>query len=147
NALMVAEAISKALIAQLDPRFLRSPERFQNRRQFLETRFAYLGVALVNLYHVILDTSPSADFKQSITSVVLCFRNIGGLQLLKDIGKEFFDELKSCEVSDDHSPSMATANSGLKVTLDIFEHLTSAKCVVESVQSGLLKNQDRMKPS
>ena len=146
NALMVAAAISEGLIAQLDPGFLRSPERFQNRKQFVETRFAYLGVVLVNLYHVILDMSPSADFKQSITSVVLSFRNIGGLRLLKSIGEEFFDELKSCEVSDDIFPSMATANSGLKVTLDIFEHLTSAKCVVESAQSSLLKNQDRTKP-
>jgi E3 ubiquitin-protein ligase HUWE1 len=146
NALMVAEAISEGLIAQLDPGFLRSTERFQNRKQFLETRFAYLGVVLVNLSHVILDMSPSTDFKQSITSVVFSFRNIGGLRLLKNIGEEFFDELKSCEVSDDIFPSMATANSGLKVTLDIFEHLTSAKCVVESAQSTLLKNQDRNKP-
>ena len=146
NALMVAEAISEGLVAQLDPRFLKFPEQFQTRKQFLETRFAYLGVVLVNLSHVILDMSPSADFKQCVTSVVLSFRNIGGLRLLKSIGEEFFDELKSCEVSDDVFPSIATANSGLKVTLDIFEHLTSAKSVVESAQSTLLKNQDRTKP-
>jgi E3 ubiquitin-protein ligase HUWE1 len=146
NALMVAEAISEGLVAQLDPQFLKSPEQFQTRKQFLETRFAYLAVVLVNLSHVILDLSPSADLKQCVTSVVLSFRNIGGLRLLKSIGEEFFGELKSCEVSDDVFPSIAPANSGLKVILDIFEHLVSAKGVVESAQSILLKNQDRTKP-
>jgi E3 ubiquitin-protein ligase HUWE1 len=146
NALMVAEAIARGLVSQLEPEFLRSSKPFESRNQFLETRFAYLVVVLVNLYHVTFDMSPSADFKQSVTSVVLSFRNIGGLRLLKNIGKEFFDELKSCQFSNDKSPSIATANSGLKVILDILEHLTSAKCVVESAQSSLLKNQDRSKP-
>ena len=146
SALLVGEAIAKSLTTQLDPWFLRSPEAFVNRKQFLETRFAYLVVVLVNVYHVILDMSPSADFKQCITFVVLAFKKAQGLELLRAIGEEFFDELKSCVVSDDTIQSMTAANSGLKITLDIFDYLTSARCVAESSQSNTLKNPDRGRP-
>ena len=146
NAFMVAEAIAKALMAQMDPSFLKSADHFQSRKDFLETRFAYLVVILVNVYQVLLDTSSSPEFKPSVTSVVLMLKRVGGLNVLKEIGNEFFTELKSRETSNETIQSMIAANSGLKMVLDILDQLTSARSIVESPQSSSLKNQDRNRP-
>ena len=146
NAFMVAEAIAKALMVQMDPPFLKSADQFQSRKDFLETRFAYLVVILVNIYQVLLDTSSSPEFKPCVTSVVLMFKRIGGLNVLKEIGNEFFSELKSRETSNETIQSMIAANSGLKMVLDILDQLTSARSILESPQSNSLKNPDRSRP-
>ena len=141
---LVADALAAAYITQLQPYFLNSSENHTaNVVVDMPARFSYLVVALANVRGSFYDDHHASGPRPSRqTFVVDAFRRAGGIKCLTRIGTEFFDELKSCKV--EHS--IFSANTGLKICLDILDEFTSAQSIVESAQSSNLKNPDPTRP-
>ncbi|ETN37662.1 uncharacterized protein HMPREF1541_07285 [Cyphellophora europaea CBS 101466] len=134
---MVSDAIAGALLKQLQPDFIQPG--LNNAVLDKETRFKYLVVCLSNMrvsLHDDLQGAGTGEFCQSF--VVNALKKLGGIRRLRDIGTEFFSELKQCKVE----VWTFAANTGLKTCLDIFDILTSAKSVVGAPQSSHMKNSD-----
>ncbi|EXJ88976.1 E3 ubiquitin-protein ligase HUWE1 [Capronia epimyces CBS 606.96] len=142
KATIVADALASAYLTQLQPYFLTSSGPSED----CEPRFTYLVIALDNVRRSFYDDShPSSGpmispARQSF--VVECFRKAGGVKVLANIGTQFFDKLKSCKV--EHSTF--SANTGLKICLDILDQFTDAKCIIESLQANIMRNNDPTKP-
>lgn len=142
KASLVADALASAYLTQLQPYFLTSSDASED----CEPRFTYLVIALDNVRRSFYDDShPSSGpvlspARQSF--VVDSFRKAGGVRVLSKIGTQFFDKLKSCEV--EHSTF--SANTGLKICLDILDQLTDSKCIMESLQANIMRNNDPTKP-
>ncbi|EHY57695.1 E3 ubiquitin-protein ligase tom1 [Exophiala dermatitidis] len=142
KATAVADALASAYLTQLQPYFLTSGDRDEG----CEPRFRYLVIALDNVRCSFYDDShPSSGpmaspARQSF--VVEAFRKAGGVKVLTKIGTEFFDKLKGCKV--EHSTF--SANTGLKICLDILDQFTDSKSIMESLQSNIMRNNDPSKP-
>lgn len=137
KAASVADAIANALLNQLYPYFI-DPER-SDAALDKEAKFQYLVVCLTNMrvsLHDDLQGAGTGEFCQSY--VVNSLKQMGGIRRLRDIGAEFFSELKQCKVEQ----RTFAANTGLKTCLDIFDILTSAKSVVGAPQSMHMKSHD-----
>lgn len=139
---LVANALAAAYIAQLQPYFITSSPT-QLDASSLEASFTYLVIVLDNVRRSFYDdTQPSggpmttSSARQSF--VIETFRKAGGLKILTKIGTDFYDQLKSCKV--EHST--LSANTGLKICLDILDEFTSAKSIMESAQSLNMRNPD-----
>lgn len=140
KALLVADSLAEAYLSQLQPKHLsiEVPTSDEAKR----SRFGYLVVALSNVRGSLYDDSPSLGPSSSRQAFVIgALRRKGGLQRLTKIGTEFFDELKSCQMSQ----TMFSANAGLKICLDIFDDLISSKHIVDSNQATFLRNTDPSK--
>lgn len=148
NVHRVAGAISVALKALLDPHPLAVAADQHHNTQHMEVRFAYLVVVLDMINDILLDFQGhlSDQMGSCVTSVLLAFKNSGGLRLLRRIGTEFFEQLKRCEVARDTIHVMTTANSGLKICLEILDGITSSQCIIDSPQSNFLKNNETSRP-
>ncbi|OQV02758.1 hypothetical protein CLAIMM_07901 [Cladophialophora immunda] len=142
----VANALASAYLTQLQPYFL-NPRTTQNGdADDTEPRFTYLVIALDNVRRSFYDDSssgagPVATHPARQGFVVEAFRKAGGVKTLTEIGTEFFDKLKSCKV--EHA--IFSANTGLKICLDILEEFTDSKCIIESAQSNNMKTVDPMR--
>ena len=144
---MVADALASAYLTQLQPDFLGHIEGRDGVDEDAEPRFTYFVLALDNVRRSFDDDSSSASgpitthaIRQGF--VVEAFRKAGGLKTLTTIGTEFFDRLKSCKV--EHA--IFSANTGLKICLDILGDLTDSKCVMDSAQSNSMKTTDPSRP-
>lgn len=146
NTLMVGSAIASALIHQLHPQFAKDIASSQQEIPSSDVYCSYFVEVLKSCSNVLFDFNTSPDHAHCLTVVALPFKNQGGLNVLKRLGERFYQDLKSCQVSSDTVETMTAANGGLKTITSILEHLTSAKCVVESAQSNALKSLDRSKP-
>ena len=144
---LVANALASAYLSQLQPYFLKPNETQDADTEDTEQRFTYLVVALDNVRRSFYDDSSSASGPVASHAirqgyVVEAFRKAGGCQLLSKIGTEFFDKLKSCKV--EHA--IFTANTGLKICLDILDDFTDSKCIMDSAQSNHMKNTEPSRP-
>jgi E3 ubiquitin-protein ligase HUWE1 len=140
----VTHAIATACLTQLQPAFLDTLLGAGNDSE-AEPRFTYFVLALDNIrrsfYDDIAETRhqpavPSHSIRQGF--VVEAFRRIGGVQALAKIGDEFFEKLKSCKV--EHA--IFTANTGLKICLDILSDFTDTQNIMNSAQSKIMANAD-----
>ncbi len=146
NTFMVGGAIAGALIHQLDPPFAKGFTSDPSETESSDLWFSYFVEVLKSCNNVLFDFNTSPDHAHCLTVVALPFKAQGGMDVLKRLGERFYQDLKSCQVSSDTVETMTAANSGLKSITSILEHLTSAKCIVESSQSNALKSSDRSKP-
>jgi E3 ubiquitin-protein ligase HUWE1 len=146
NTFVVGCAIADALVNQLDPPFFKASRSNSMETPSSDLWFPYFVEVLKSCSNVLFDFSTSPDHAHCLTVVVLPFKAQGGVGVLKRLGEQFYQELKSCQVSSDTVETMTAANGGLKSIMSILEHLTSAKCIVESSQSNALKSSDRSKP-
>ena len=146
NTFMVGGAIAGALIQQLNPPFARDMTSIPTETPSSDLWFSYFVEVLKSCSSVLFDFNTSPDHAHCLTVVALPFKAQGGMTLLNRLGECFYQDLKSCQVSSDTLGTMTAANSGLKSVTSILEHLTSAKCIVESSQSNALKSSDRSKP-
>ncbi len=144
---MVANALASAFLAQLEPYFLSSLGTEADDIEAAEPSYTYLVVALDNVRRSFYDDSSTASgpiATQAIRQgyVVEAFRKAGGIQTLTKIGTEFFNKLKSCKVEQ----AIFSANTGLKICLDILGDFTDTKCIMDSAQSNNMKNSDASRP-
>ncbi|OAL25613.1 hypothetical protein AYO20_10388 [Fonsecaea nubica] len=140
---LVANALASAYLTQLRPYFLNPKPPQNGGAEDTEPRFTYLVIALDNVRGSFYDDSssssgPIATHPARQGFVVEAFRKAGGIKTLTEIGTEFFDKLKSCKV--EHA--IFSANTGLKICLDILEVFTDSKCIMESAQSNNMKTID-----
>ncbi|OAL27155.1 hypothetical protein AYO22_03786 [Fonsecaea multimorphosa] len=140
---LVANALASAYLTQLQPYFLQSKTTQNGDAEDTENRFTYLVIALDNVRRSFYDDSssssgPIATHPARQGFVVEAFRKAGGVKTLTEIGTDFFDKLKSCKV--EHA--IFSANTGLKICLDILEEFTDSKCIIESAQSNNMKTVD-----
>ncbi|EXJ63936.1 E3 ubiquitin-protein ligase HUWE1 [Cladophialophora yegresii CBS 114405] len=144
---IVANALATAYLTQLQPYFLGANGAGEAGHENTEPRFTYLVVTLDNIRRCFYDDSSSSSGPITTHAirqgyVVEAFRKAGGVQTLTKVGTEFFDKLKSCKV--EHSTF--SANTGLKICLDILDDFTDAKCIMDSAQSNNMKNTDPSRP-
>lgn len=139
---LVANALASAYLTQLQPYFIEPKLSASDVSEDDEPRFTYFVIALDNVRRSFYDDChPSAGpmtnpARQSF--VVEAFRKAGGIKTLSNIGTEFFDKLKSCKV--EHS--IFSANTGLKICLDILKEFTDSRSIMESAQSNSMKSTD-----
>lgn len=146
NTFMVGSAVASALIHQLNPPFAKDLMSTSPENMSSDLWFSYFVEVLKSCSNVLFDLNTSPDHAHCLTVVALPFKVQGGIGVLKRLGERFYQDLKSCQVSSDTVETMTAANSGLKSITSILEHLTGAKCIVESSQSNALKSSDRSKP-
>ncbi|OAP58171.1 E3 ubiquitin-protein ligase HUWE1 [Fonsecaea erecta] len=147
KASLVANALASAYLTQLKPYFLHPKTTPNGDAEDTEPRFTYLVIALDNVRRSFYDDSnspsgpiPTHPARQGF--VVEAFRKAGGIKALTEIGTDFFDKLKSCKV--EHA--IFSANTGLKICLDILEEFTDSKYIIESAQSNNMKTPDPLRP-
>ncbi|KIW96308.1 uncharacterized protein Z519_03377 [Cladophialophora bantiana CBS 173.52] len=146
KATFVANALASAYLTQLRPYFLNSKTTQSADGEDTQPRFTYLVIALDNVRRSFYDdssstSSPIATHPARQGFVVEAFRKAGGIKILTEIGTEFFEKLKSCKV--EHAE--LSANTGLKICLDILEEFTDSKCIIESAQSNNMKTPDPLR--
>jgi len=145
KAATVSEALAAALTMQLSPRFMSSPFLSQDDGNIRDWRFKYFTVALARVRDSLLEdrnhgqSERNNKIRQSF--VVDCFRRADGMKLLTNIGTEFFEELKKCQVD---GPVFA-ANAGLKICLDLFDQVTNNE-LIQSQQTTYMRYTDLDKP-
>ena len=144
---MVANALASAYLTQLQPYFLKSSGTQAGDTEDAEPRFTYFVIALDNVRRSFYDDSSSASGPITTHAirqgyVVEAFRKAGGIKTLTNIGTEFFDKLKSCKVEQ----AIFSANTGLKICLDILGDFTDSRCVMDSAQSNNMKNMEPSRP-
>lgn len=135
---VVAKALGTAYLTELQPYFL-SPVTTE---EHVTSRFTYLVIALDNVRRSFFDDSHPTSGPISLPArqsfVIEAFRQAGGVKSLTSIGTEFFDKLKSCKVEE----FMFSANTGLKICLDILDEFTNSKNIMDSAQSNTMKMTD-----
>lgn len=137
---LVADALASAYLHELKPYFLKDGSETSVPK---EARFAYLVLALTNIRSSLYDDMNSINPGDTAqTFVIDAFKRAGGVKCLVDIGTEFFNELKQCKVE----KAIFSANTGLKICLELLEELTSSKTITESPQATSIKNSDPKKP-
>jgi E3 ubiquitin-protein ligase HUWE1 len=146
NTFMVGGAIAGALLHQLKPPHIKEAMSDAQEPISRELWSYYFVEVLKSCNNVLFDFNTSPDHAHCLTVVALPFKSQGGIDVLQRIGERFFQDLKCSPVSPTTMEVMSAANSGLKSITSMFEHLTSAKGVVECSQSNALKSSDRSKP-
>ncbi|KIW45159.1 uncharacterized protein PV06_03566 [Exophiala oligosperma] len=138
---MAARALATAYLTELHPYFL-NPVATE---EHVTSRFTYLVIALDNIRRSFFDDSHPTSGPISLPArqsfVIEAFRDAGGVKSLTSIGTEFFDKLKSCKVEE----FMFSANTGLKICLDILDEFTNSKNIMDSAQSNTMKMTDPSK--
>ncbi|KAK5053102.1 hypothetical protein LTR84_002076 [Exophiala bonariae] len=141
----IANALAAAYTSQLQPYFLNNGSAEPDASS-LEANFTYLVIVLDNVRRSFYDESqpspgPMTTSSARQTFVIEAFRQANGLKILSKIGTDFYDQLKACKL--EHST--LSANTGLKICLDILDEFTSAKSIMDSAQSVNMRNADPSK--
>ena len=145
KAAIVSDALAGALIMQLSPHFVSRSTMSQDDGNIRDWRFKYFTVALARVRDSLLEdrnhgqSDRNNKIRQSF--VVDCFRRAHGMKQLTNIGMEFFEELKKCQVDG----SVFAANAGLKICLDLFDQLTNNE-LIQSQQTTYMRYTDLDKP-
>ncbi|KPI40792.1 E3 ubiquitin-protein ligase TOM1-like protein [Cyphellophora attinorum] len=138
---VVAKAIAQALLKQLQPEFITADETNPIALDRLG-KYQYLGAVLVNVRSALHDDLQGLGTGEFCQSYMLKrFKDMNGLQCLRRIGEDFFEELTHSKLE----LTAFAANAGLKLCLDIFDILTTAKVVISAPQSNYMKNSDPSK--
>ncbi|KAL5365688.1 hypothetical protein BJX96DRAFT_18474 [Aspergillus floccosus] len=143
NATLVAEAIAKAVIGQLQ---FAPPNSCDNQKQ----RFAYLIVILSSFSHLLFEATADRPHSHYLTLVLFAFKRHDGLKVMKDICDVFVREVKAlvppesvAESERDVSARLTSAYGGIKIILSFFSELASGKNIVESSQTQAMTSSER----
>ncbi|KAG2419578.1 HECT [Aspergillus terreus] len=143
NATLVAEAIAKAVIEQLQ---FAPPNSCDNQKQ----RFAYLIVILSSFSHLLFEATADRPHSHYLTLVLFAFKRHDGLKVMKDICDIFVREVKAlvppesvAESERDVSARLTSAYGGIKIILSFFSELASGKNIVESSQTQAMTSSER----
>lgn len=125
----------------------------------IKDKYSYWIVMLTSVTALLLEgvapdffttpkNSPNERQPSVITTSLVTFKQKGGLDVVKDILRTFWTELKGLpdisemeKSSSDDQQRMAHSYGGIKIILSLFAHLVSNKSVVESAQSSALHNR------
>ncbi|KAK9451580.1 uncharacterized protein V1518DRAFT_402950 [Limtongia smithiae] len=134
---LVGEVLAKTLLDSLKYDRL---DLFQDKRD----KYAYWLLLLSSSRHILFDdqraSSPSLQ-----TVVVICFKRLGGIDVLISILEGLWYELKTLPPAEDGYKSLLSNQArtfGDAVVLQIFSTLVNSKAVIESVQTISLKCRD-----
>lgn len=148
-SVLVADQIAKAAIEQLsfDP-----PKQTSSAKE----RHPYWLVILSSVLRLLVDDSMERGFSQTLTLVLLSFRNQGGIQSLETILDSFVDEAKSIisqeksqEPNADGQALLNIVLGGIRIILALFSKIVNAKSLTEATQSISLQSRpdrEREKP-
>lgn len=140
---IVAESIAHALTYQLRPPFLPQPSSEDVTDNVQDWRFKYFTVVLSRVRDSLWEDNGQGPTGATCQPFIMdCFRRSRGMNLLSDIGREFFKELAKCKVD---KPVVFAANAGLKICLEIFEDTTRSE-LVTLPQASYMKNDYMDRP-
>jgi E3 ubiquitin-protein ligase HUWE1 len=138
NASLVADAIAEGILRQLQFNPANSSDSPKHR-------FAYLIVVLSHFSHLLYEVSPERPTATYLTSVLVAFKRIGGLKVLKDTCNIFLNDIKSLPSAEsipdqdkELADRLASGYGGVKIILGLFTDLTAGKYIVDSSQTQAL---------
>ncbi|KAI9824603.1 MAG: hypothetical protein M1832_001693 [Thelocarpon impressellum] len=143
NAVMVAEAIAEAVIAQLQP-----PSRSEDLS--IPDKHAFWIVMLTSLSQLMIEVPLERPQPQSLTLVLQAFKNKGGFQAVKHILELFVAEIENQGPDEQEGPKAADASArvtssyhGIKIILAFFSQMVTAKNITEASQTTAMASRDR----
>ncbi|KAI9839475.1 MAG: hypothetical protein M1819_002100 [Sarea resinae] len=145
NAVMVADALAEAALEQL---------RFPALEKALavQDRYAYWIAILSSISQLMIEGPIERPHPQSLTLVLQAFKNMGGLDTLKHILEVFFEEVKTLapneeqqDLDQDVSARLTSAYGGIKIILNFYSQITTAKNIVEASQTTAIASRERDK--
>lgn len=143
NASSVADAIAGGIIRQLE---LTAPNSSDSPKH----RFAYLIVVLSHFSHLLYEVTPDRPTANYLTTVLVAFKKLDGLEVLKSICVVFLSDIKSLPSAEsipdqdkELADRLASGYGGIKIILGLFADLTSGKSIVDSSQTQALTSSDR----
>jgi E3 ubiquitin-protein ligase HUWE1 len=144
NASLVADAIAEGILRQLQFNPANSSDSPKHR-------FAYLIVVLSHFSHLLYEVSPERPNANYLTSVLVAFKKLNGLKVLKDTCDVFLNDIKSLPPADsipdqdkELADRLASGYGGIKIILGLFADLTAGKFIVDSSQTqALTSHQER----
>ncbi|CAG8040464.1 unnamed protein product [Penicillium salamii] len=138
NATLVADAIAEGVLRQLQFTPANSSDSPKHR-------FAYLIVILSHFSHLLYEVSPDRPNANYLTTVLLAFKKINGLKLLKDTCDVFLNDIRSLPSAEsipdqdkELADRLASGYGGIKIILGLFADLTCGKFIVDSSQTQAL---------
>ncbi|KAL8948008.1 MAG: hypothetical protein Q9222_005767 [Ikaeria aurantiellina] len=140
-AYMVADAMSAANLEQL---------KFEAPRQSssAKDRHSYWIVILTSISRLLIEGSDHST-PQCLTLVLQAFKNVGGLDEIRNLLEIFSGELKvlsdpkqNIDVTE-AAARRFTADGGIKIILHFYTHISAGKTVIESPQTASIQSNDR----
>lgn len=137
-ATVVADQLAQAIIDQLT---FGNPSEAEST----EDRYAYWIVILTSLTSLMID--PNMDRPQSLTLLLVSFRNLGGFKELGLILNKFYEsaleitEQKTEDVSEESKRLLNLSLGGLKVILAFYAQIINFKVIGESQQTSAMQTR------
>ncbi|CAG7920874.1 unnamed protein product [Penicillium olsonii] len=135
NATLVADAIAEGVIRQLQFTPANSSDSPKHR-------FAYLIVVLSHFSHLLYEVTPDRPSAIYLTTVLLAFKKISGLKVLKETCDVFLNDIQSLPSAEsipdqdkELADRLASGYGGIKIILGLFADLTAGKLIVDSSQT------------
>ncbi|KAL8772430.1 MAG: hypothetical protein Q9209_002381 [Squamulea sp. 1 TL-2023] len=142
NAYMVADALSAALLEQIEFQLPMDSTSAQDR-------YSYWIVALTSLSHVLVEGLASHPSPQCLTLVLQAFKNGGGLNEIKRLLEVMLDEVKALSGLHEKNQTLDTkarataAHGGIRVILNLYTQISSPKTIIESPQTTIIHSNER----
>ncbi|KAF2762305.1 hypothetical protein EJ05DRAFT_204624 [Pseudovirgaria hyperparasitica] len=146
-AYVVADQIAKATIDQL---LFAPPKNSISAKD----RYPYWITILTSISRVMLDDSMERGFPQTITLILVCFKNQGGFEALQHILESFINEASTIvtrplpdgsSLSSEEQGLLDLSFGGIRIILNFYAQIINSKIVGEAVQTAALAQPDREK--
>ena len=137
-ATIVSDQLAQAVIDQLQ---FEAPKESGS----LEDRYAYLIVTLTSLSQLMID--PHMDRTQTLTLLLVSFRNLGGFEVLADILSQFYESASETsrkegdDASEESKRLLHLSLGGIKIMLAFYAQITNNKIISESPQTSSMTNR------
>ncbi|KAF2639170.1 hypothetical protein P280DRAFT_55468 [Massarina eburnea CBS 473.64] len=139
-AVIVGDQLAQAAIDQLK---FEAPKAADSA----EDRYAYWIVILTSLSQLLIDSVIDRVSPQTLTLVLVSFRNLGGMSILADILNTFHDTAEEVIRIQGENPSDASQRllnlslGGVKIVLALYAQIVNAKTINEASQTTTLQTR------
>ncbi|KAF2267304.1 hypothetical protein CC78DRAFT_87272 [Lojkania enalia] len=139
-AFIVADQLGQAAIGQLEFQGPKASESF-------EDRYAYWIVILSSMSQLMIDNGAERAMPQSLTLILLSFRNLGGFTVLADMLNTFYESAigivkeQGDEIKKESQRLLNLSLGGIKIILAFYAQIINSKIVSEASQTTALQTR------
>ncbi|KAF1929156.1 E3 ubiquitin-protein ligase HUWE1 [Didymella exigua CBS 183.55] len=137
-ATIVSDQLAQAVIDQLQFEAAKESES-------VEDRYAYWIVTLTSLSQLMID--PHMDRTQTLTLLLVSFRNLGGFEVLANVLNQFFETASEASrregdaASEESKRLLHLSLGGIKIMLAFYSQITNNKIISESPQTSAMQGR------